>query len=158
MRRRRKRRRRVLKSGRTRREDDEEMGSERAPGDSLAEGDMLAPGDPKANSSFLGDASGAGLSFTSATGWVQRIGSMCHVTMNFTFPVTASGSNAAITLPFTAARSASGFTVTNFGAVIGVVVSSGGAVANFFDAAANTIKTNVNLSGRQFLVSLSYPV
>lgn len=49
------------------------------------------------------DASGAGLSFTSATGSYVRIGSMVYVAMTVIYPTTANGANAAIGgLPFVA--------------------------------------------------------
>lgn len=59
------------------------------------------------------DASGASLSFTSTSGSYTRIGRQIRSSFRLTYPSTASGSQAAISLPFTGSSSASngGFTI-----------------------------------------------
>lgn len=93
------------------------------------------------------DSSGAGLVFTSVAGHYTKIGRCVTAAFTVTYPVTASGSNARISLPFTSVTGDgnTGFytTLTNSSQTFsGITV---GTFLQFYDNALNT-KTNVNFS------------
>lgn len=95
------------------------------------------------------DGSGAGLTFTGATGHYTRIGRQVTAAFEVTYPTTANGNNARVTLPFAAGAGAgnTGFyvTLTNAGfEFTGITVSNN---IQFYDNAL-VVKSNANFSGK----------
>lgn len=104
------------------------------------------------------DASGAGLSFSSASGWYTKIGKTVYIFGSVTYPVTANGSSAMIgSLPFTAGASGQGAvgrgysTETTFGG--GLVQNNAVTIALYN---TTTAITNATLSGDDVRFSGSY--
>lgn len=95
------------------------------------------------------DGSGAGLTFSSAAGNYTRVGNIVTAAFEVTYPATADGSNARVTLPFTAVAGVNntGFyvTLTNAGfEFTGITVSN---TIQFYDNSLN-VKSNANFSGK----------
>jgi hypothetical protein len=104
------------------------------------------------------DSSGAGLVFSNTSAQYVRVGGWVTCTINFTFPVTASGANAAIFLPFVATEPAVGICLSNASATADrVLVGASSQSINFFKDGTLAAVTNSALSGKQFFVSISYP-
>ncbi len=106
------------------------------------------------------DQSGAGLSFSNATGTYQQIGNWVHASASFTYPTTADTSNAKISLPVAVPNqpyaAASGFCIDTFGSDVlkAIVNSSTAAILAQGTAAA---RTNANESTKAVTVVLVYP-
>lgn len=109
------------------------------------------------------DGSGAGLTFTSASGSYTKIGRLVHVFGFVQYPSTANGNNATIaSLPFTVANTDD----ARSGGVVGVstettcqcfVLNKNATTGNFFTNAAVNV-TNATLSGDQVYFSATYYV
>lgn len=95
------------------------------------------------------DGSGAGLVFSSAVGNYTKVGNVVTAAFEVTYPATANGNNARVTLPFAAGVGAgnTGFyvTLTNVGTEFtGITVSNN---VQFYDNALN-VRSNANFSGK----------
>lgn len=99
------------------------------------------------------DASGQSLAFTSITGNFSKGNKTCVGTLRLTYPVTANGSAAAVTLPCTVANNglvSIGQCWTTAGTPNGTLIMTGtanAATAGFINLAGNSLSpTNANLS------------
>ena len=108
------------------------------------------------------DASGAGLTFTSATGKYTRIGRQVSVQLAVEYPTTANGSNTAIGgLPFTSAndgRDSCGVVLGNANILSVANVAPNTSVINLFDGANLNNRTNSDYSARTAIINLVYTV
>lgn len=108
------------------------------------------------------DASGAGLSFTSASGYYTRKGREVTVVFTLVYPATANASAARIGgLPFTAANTNNGFNVGTFNTNNSGQNIQPSIVANATNFAAllvvtGTSATNVQLTGATLRGGLTY--
>jgi hypothetical protein len=108
------------------------------------------------------DGSGAGLTYSSATGYYTKIGRTVTVVFNVTYPATASASAARIGgLPFTAANTGSGlsngcFNINNSGQAIqpSIVINDTNFAALI--VAAGISATNAQLTGATLRGGLTY--
>jgi len=103
------------------------------------------------------DASGAGLTLTqNKQAYRSAHGLRVTVDVDITYPVTASGVTAAVSLPVPA-RSGSAVSgvcgYTDYGSA--VFIDGSGSSVNFYNAAGSAL-SNANLSGKRLTFSLSY--
>ena len=93
------------------------------------------------------DLSGAGLTFSTATGHYTKVGRLVTASFDVTYPVTASVNNARVSLPFTSVagdgNSGAYITLTNVGTPFTCITV--GAALQFYDSGL-TPKTNANFS------------
>lgn len=106
------------------------------------------------------DGSGASLTFTGVVANYSRVGNLINASILATYPTTASGSNAAIgSLPAVSSSNqvvpvfSSGFA----GGLLGVV-DVGTSIVFLYHADTGVAVTNVELTGAQVMLSLTYPV
>jgi hypothetical protein len=107
------------------------------------------------------DASGAGLTFSTALGWYTKIGKLVTVSCRVVYPVTASAFNAFVGgLPFTT-QTASLYSPTgavyNGGAVVAIASSASNvSTVRFYTATAFALIPNSSFSTFTVAFSLSY--
>jgi hypothetical protein len=106
------------------------------------------------------DASGAGLTFTSATGRYTRMGNVVFLFGYVQYPITASGANASIGgLPFTvnasAAATQGGVTYSQVATVRSVGVQSSTTTATVYTLAGG-VATNADLSATALYFNSTY--
>ena len=95
------------------------------------------------------DASGAGLSFTTATGRYLNVGKLVYTEFDLTYPVTASAAAASIGgLPFTSigVQQALSIAFTNLNIAAQIAVNSSATTISFLNLAGGTV-TNAQFSG-----------
>ena len=105
------------------------------------------------------DASGAGLTFSSNTGYYTKVGRLVTFSIDIVYPTTSNTAQAAISLPFTAVTSGRGG-----GGAISYTTVSGGVTAYLGTTSAMTIYalgtgaviTNSQLSGKELGVVFTY--
>lgn len=106
------------------------------------------------------DQSGASLSFTqNAQAYYVKNGQSVTAIFDITYPTTASGSTAAISLPFppiSGAGAACSVGFQTFAATFTSATSSGGVASVFFFNTAGTGMTNANLSGKRLNMNCTY--
>jgi hypothetical protein len=110
------------------------------------------------------DGSGAGLTFTSVTGYYTKIGRQVTVICTLTFPVTASGASAAVSgLPFASANIAgnistgAAFVTAATPAGFGVAtLLAGTATVEVRNTSGGNLFTNANLSTGVLHFTLTY--
>jgi hypothetical protein len=100
------------------------------------------------------DNSGAGLTFTVTSARYMRIGRLVLASFDITFPATASGAQAKISLPVTAQAVWQGASIGFGPNVPGLSAAVNNADLNFWTYGAAT--TNAALSGARLIVSMSY--
>lgn len=103
------------------------------------------------------DASGAGLTFTGVLGKYTKIGNMIFAYATFTYPATANGASARISLPVAAAST---YGTVGYLTTVGntmITVLAGLAAADFRAVSTGGGLTNANISGGVFNVTLTYP-
>jgi hypothetical protein len=102
------------------------------------------------------DASGAGLTITVARGKYTRIGNVCYYNAVITYPATADGTNAKISLPVaTTDASAVGSVLEATGTAITALSGSSG--INFYNA-SGAVRTNANLTLKTLYVTGWYNI
>lgn len=106
------------------------------------------------------DQSGASLSLTVANGHYKKIGKWCTCSADITYPATASGANASFSLPFNSLAGAVGngyVGYSNFGSELTITFGGAGAAGatSVYDA-TGVQKTNANLSGKRFILTIVY--
>ena len=108
------------------------------------------------------DASGAGLSFTSATHRYTKVGRLVSLQVDeLTFPSTADGNSVLIGgLPFTAGTSAGSGGVTNYtGSAVQFLILGGASQLRLYNVPTSyTRTTNANMSTRALFTSITYSV
>lgn len=109
------------------------------------------------------DVSGAGLVFTNVFGTYTKIGRLVTCNVQFQYPVTASGAQARISLPFTAENSSApggGVFYVNTPGLSGAQPNVAGNQAYFVlsNVASGTAYSNANASGNLFRGTISYIV
>ena len=97
------------------------------------------------------DASGAGLSFTSAVGSYTKVGRMVFLTFAVVYPTTANGLSASVGgFPFTSESVNSGYggfvTVTNYGTAYSFYMGAS-STSTGLRTFSNVNPTNANMSG-----------
>jgi hypothetical protein len=108
------------------------------------------------------DASGAGLSFTSASGFYTKVGRQVTVVFTLIYPTTASASAARIGgLPFTAANTSNGFNNGTFNTNTSGQAVQPSIIANATNFAALVVSggisaTNANLTDATMRGGLTY--
>lgn len=106
------------------------------------------------------DASGAGLTFTqNAQANYVKNGRMVTATADITWPSTANGSNASVTLPFaplTGAAVACSIGFQTFAATFTAATSSAGVAQIFMFSTAGAAITNANLSTKRVNLTCNY--
>ena len=105
------------------------------------------------------DASGAGLTFTSVSGWYSRTGDLVIATANFTYPATVDASAAVIGgLPFAVLAGALPSCVldANQGKVIVARGVSGQTKAALYSAEGAVAMTNADMTGVVVKFTLAY--
>jgi hypothetical protein len=110
------------------------------------------------------DASGEGLTFTSAYGAYTKIGRMVFAQINIAYPVTANTANSLVgSLPFTVntgsnvtGRSGGYISLTDSTAV-GILLLESSTTFRIYNASF-VQATNANLSGKTFYIALTYIV
>jgi hypothetical protein len=105
------------------------------------------------------DSSGAGLSFSGASGYYTKIGRLVTVSGQWTFPSTANGSNIVIGgLPFTVGQNSVGAMLQTTATTGDMVLVVGSSTQLFIYGASSTRRTNANYSGASVYLSASYIV
>ena len=104
------------------------------------------------------DLSGAGLTFTVDHAKYTRVGRLVTVGIYLTFPTTSNTSTAKISLPFSAPNYDVGVANSNSASGVAAVITIGSTNAFTIRNSALTTLTNVNLSGAQILITISYQV
>lgn len=108
------------------------------------------------------DSSGAGLTFTGASGYYVKIGGWVYVTATATYPVTASGAGSKIGgLPFTVKNNGgarNGDLCWHDGATATKFLIDQNATTGIFFTNAGVQVTNAQMSTFTFFVSALYPV
>ena len=106
------------------------------------------------------DVSGAGLSFSSNTGYYTKIGNLVYARLSVTYPSTASGLQAVISMPFTAASGNNGggfISYTNLGlSTIYASYVNNGSAGLYPTTNAGTTVANATLSGKRLDYSVIY--
>jgi len=108
------------------------------------------------------DSSGAGLSFTSASGYYTRVGRQVTVVFTLVYPATASAAAARIGgLPFTSANTSNGFNVGTFNTNTSAQIIQPSIVLNATTFAALIVAagisaTNAQLTGATLRGGLTY--
>ena len=107
------------------------------------------------------DGSGAGLSMTNNNqARYIKVGRIVIASFDTTYPVTASGSGAALgSLPFTSTAGATfggGLSYSDFGLAVMLGASAGQAIISFYGAVSASAVTNANASGKRFAGSVAY--
>lgn len=103
------------------------------------------------------DGSGAGLTFSSATGTYTKIGNTVRVTASFAYPSNTDSSNTLVSgLPFTAGGNAplSFFNSTATSGDMAIIVN--GTAGVYFYTTSATRKTNIQYSGAIIYLSGVY--
>lgn len=100
------------------------------------------------------DNSGAGLTFTVTSARYIRIGRLVVASFDITFPATASGAQAKVSLPVTAQAVWQGASIGFGPNVPGLSAAVNNADLNFWTYGAAT--TNAALSGARLIVTMSY--
>ncbi len=98
------------------------------------------------------DASGAGLTITTARGKYVRIGDIVFINGVFGYPVTANGSIAKISIPIPTTNESNSVNVLSGTVVSGLVGSTG---LSFYNASAGNI-TNADLSNKTVYITGFY--
>lgn len=115
------------------------------------------PTDYQEGSWTLTDASGAGLSFSVSRAKFRKVGSLVLVDALWTYPVTTSSANAAITgLPFAAPMNVFAVSMTNLGKYF-LDIFAGGNTGYFVSVSAGTNVPNSNLSNSTVTITAVYP-
>jgi hypothetical protein len=108
------------------------------------------------------DQSGAGLSFSSIDFKYEQIGNLVYLYGMLTYPVTADGNNATISLPVPVANVTRAQTPAQVGNNTGVtnlqvLPVQGTSTAVFRDFTTGGAKTNANMTGTRVRFMLIYP-
>ena len=105
------------------------------------------------------DASGAGLSFSGNTGYYTKIGNLVYARLSVTYPSTASGLQAVISMPFTAASGNNGGAFVSYStATINPLWSyvNNATAGAYLNTSAGTAVTNANMSAKRIDLSIVY--
>lgn len=110
------------------------------------------------------DASGAGLSLTVGAAFYIKVGQLAFISTFITYPATASGSTAAISLPFTSYNTSNGYQSLSISyssggtSLVGYPLIGSNATSFNFRSPSNLDNqlTNANLSGKVVIVSGCY--
>jgi len=108
----------------------------------------------------IADSSGAGLALAVASCQYIQIGKLVTICVDVTFPVTASGANASLTLPIGATVNWHAGTVSfqsvGGGGLAELTVMCNGAEIAFYAGTTSARQTNANLSNKRIIFAITY--
>lgn len=104
------------------------------------------------------DASGAGLSITGTDCKYTKVGRLVTLSGNLAYPVTASGANAKVAVPFTPGQQRAAGAAAGVSANVSSYVAPNDAGLYFITNTGGAVQTNATLSGSNVLVTITYSV